>query len=154
MESKLKQIINEKEYLDELNIIDKRIEETYRQVYAYSNPKLIMLYYDIGRYINKHKTWGSEYVKRLSNDLKHRKGMSYHNLYHMSRFAQNFTIEEIVEQPALQIPWFSLVTIMSKCETKESRLWYINKTYENSWSRSVLINQVKAKAYERNTISK
>ena len=152
MESKLKQIINEKEYLDELNIIDKRIEETYRQLYAYSNPKLIMLYYDIGRYINKHKTWGSEYVKRLSNDLKHRKGMSYHNLYHMSRFAQNFTIEEIVEQPALQIPWFSLVTIMPKCETKESRLWYINKTYKNSWSRSSLIKQIKAKAYERGRI--
>ena len=120
----VKEVINEIEYLEELKIIDNRIEETYRQVYAYSNPKLIMLYYDIGRYINKHKTWGSEYVKRLSNDLKHRKGMSYHNLYHMSRFAQNFTIEEIVEQPALQIPWFSLVTIMSKCETKESRLWY------------------------------
>ena len=148
----VKEIINEKEYLEELKIIDNRIEDTYRQVYAYSNPKLIMLYYDIGTYINKHKTWGSEYVKRLSNDLKHRKGMSYHNLYHMSRFAQNFTIEEIVEQPALQIPWFSLVTIMSKCETKESRLWYINKTYENSWSRSSLLKQIKAKAYERGRI--
>ena len=73
MEIKIKQMIDEKEYIDELNIINKRIEETYRQVYAYSNPKLIMLYYDIGRYINKHNTWGSEYVKRLSNDLKHRK---------------------------------------------------------------------------------
>ena len=148
----VKEVINEIEYLEELKIIDNRIEETYRQVYAYSNPKLIMLYYDIGRYINKHKTWGSEYVKRLSNDLKHRKGMSYHNLYHMSRFAQNFTIEEIVEQPALQIPWGHIVTIMSKCTTKESRLWYINKTYENSWSRSSLIKQIKAKAYERGRI--
>ena len=54
--NELKEIIDEKEYLEELNIIDKRIEETYRQVYAYSNPKLIMLYYDIGVYINKHKT--------------------------------------------------------------------------------------------------
>ena len=152
MESKLKQIINEKEYLDELNIIDKRIEETYRQVYAYSNPKLIMLYYDIGRYINKHKTWGSEYVKRLSNDLKHRKGMSYDNLYRMSKFENAFIYEEIVAQPVPQIPWGHIVTIMSKCTTKESRLWYINKTYENSWSRSVLIKQIKAKAYERGRI--
>ena len=144
--------INEQEYLEELNIIDKRIEETYKQVYAYSNPKLIMLYYDIGVYINKHKTWGSEYVKRLSNDLKHRKGMSYRNLQYMRQLADEFLLEEIMQQPAAQIPWFTLVTIMSKCETKESRLWYINKTYENSWSRSSLIKQIKAKAYERNKI--
>ena len=132
----VKEVINEIEYLEELKIIDNRIEETYRQVYAYSNPKLIMLYYDIGRYINKHKTWGSEYVKRLSNDLKHRKGMSYDNLYRMSKFENAFTYEEIVAQPVPQIPWGHIVTIMSKCTTKESRLWYINKTYENSWSRS------------------
>ena len=147
--NELKEIIDEKEYLEELNIIDKRIEETYRQVYAYSNPKLIMLYYDIGVYINKHKTWGSEYVKRLSQDLKHRKGMSYENLYRMAKLSNEFTYEEIMSQAATQIPWFTLVTIMSKCSTKESRLWYINKTYENSWSRSSLIKQIKAKAYER-----
>ena len=141
--------INEQEYLEELNIIDKRIEETYKQVYAYSNPKLIMLYYDIGVYINKHKTWGSEYVKRLSNDLKHRKGMSYRNLQYMRQLADEFLLEEIMQQPAAQIPWGHIVTIMSKCSTKESRLWYINKTYENSWSRSSLIKQIKAKAYER-----
>ena len=141
--------INEQEYLEELNIIDKRIEETYKQVYAYSNPKLIMLYYDIGVYINKHKTWGSEYVKRLSNDLKHRKGMSYRNLQYMRQLADEFSYDEIMQQPAAQIPWGHIVTIMSKCSTKESRLWYINKTYENSWSRSSLIKQIKAKAYER-----
>ena len=141
--------INEQEYLEELNIIDKRIEETYRQVYAYSNPKLIMLYYDIGVYINKHKTWGSEYVKRLSNDLKHRKGMSYRNLQYMRQLADEFLLEEIMQQLVAQIPWGHIVTIMSKCSTKESRLWYINKTYENSWSRSSLIKQIKAKAYER-----
>ena len=141
--------INEQEYLEELNIIDKRIEETYKQVYAYSNPKLIMLYYDIGVYINKHKTWGSEYVKRLSNDLKHRKGMSYRNLQYMRQLADEFSYDEIMQQLVAQIPWGHIVTIMSKCETKESRLWYINKTYENSWSRSSLIKQIKAKAYER-----
>ena len=141
--------INEQEYLEELNIIDKRIEETYKQVYAYSNPKLIMLYYDIGVYINKHKTWGSEYVKRLSNDLKHRKGMSYRNLQYMRQLADEFSYDEIMQQPAAQIPWGHIVTIMYKCSTKESRLWYIQKTYKNSWSRSSLIKQIKAKAYER-----
>ena len=141
--------INEQEYLEELNIIDKRIEETYRQVYAYSNPKLIMLYYDIGVYINKHKTWGSEYVKRLSNDLKHRKGMSYDSLKRMSQFANEFTLEEIREQVVPQIPWGTLIEIMKKSKEHNEIMWYIQKTYENSWSRSSLIKQIKAKAYER-----
>ena len=144
--------INEQEYLEELNIIDKRIEETYRQVYAYSNPKLIMLYYDIGVYINKHKTWGSEYVKRLSNDLKHRKGMSYDSLKRMSQFANEFTLEEIREQVVPQIPWGTLIEIMKKSKEHNEIMWYIQKTYENSWSRSSLIKQIKAKAYDRGKI--
>ena len=32
-------------------------------------------------------------------------------------------------QAVPQIPWRHIVTIMSKCKTKESRLWYIEKTY-------------------------
>ena len=144
--------INEQEYLEELNIIDKRIKETYRQVYAYSNPKLIMLYYDIGVYINKHKTWGSEYVKRLSKDLKHRKGMSYDSLKRMSQFANEFTLEEIREQVVPQIPWGTLIEIMKKSKEHNEIMWYIQKTYENSWSRSSLIKQIKAKAYERGKI--
>ena len=146
------EVINEQEYKDELDIIEKRIEETYRQVYTYSNSKLIILYYEIGSYINKHKRWGSKYILRLSNDLRHRKGMSYRNLQYMRQFADEFSLDEIMQQPAAQIPWFTLITILEKCSNQESRLWYINKTYEYGWSRSDLIKQIKAKAYERNMI--
>ena len=111
-----------------------------------------MLYYDIGVYINKHKTWGSEYVKRLSNDLKHRKGMSYDSLKRMSQFANEFTLEEIREQVVPQIPWGTLIEIMKKSKEHNEIMWYIQKTYENSWSRSSLIKQIKAKAYERGKI--
>lgn len=146
------EVINEQEYKNELDIIEKRIEETYRQVYTYSNSKLIILYYEIGSYINKHKRWGSKYILRLSNDLRHRKGMSYRNLQYMRQFADEFSLDEIMQQPAAQIPWFTLITILEKCSNQESRLWYINKTYEYGWSRSDLTKQIKAKAYERNMI--
>ena len=75
--------------------------------------------------------------------------MIYRNLQYMRQLADEFSYDEIMQQLVAQIPWGHIVTIMSKCETKESRLWYINKTYENSWSRSSLIKQIKAKAYER-----
>ena len=146
------EVINEQEYKNELDIIEKRIEETYRQVYTYSNPKLIFLYYEIGSYINKHKRWGSKYILRLSNDLRHRKGMSYDSLKRMSQFARNISIQEIREQPVPQLAWGTIIEILKKNKEHDAVIWYINKTYEYGWSRSDLIKQIKAKAYERNMI--
>ena len=31
-------------------------------------------------------------------------------------------------------------------------LWYINETYKNGWSRSMVLNQIAMKAYERSLI--
>ena len=146
------EVINEQEYKNELDIIEKRIEETYRQVYTYSNPKLIFLYYEIGSYINKHKRWGSKYILRLSNDLRHRKGMSYDSLKRMSQFARNISMQEIREQPVPQLAWGTIIEILKKNREHDAVIWYINKTYEYGWSRSDLIKQIKAKAYERNMI--
>ena len=151
-QNKLKETIDEKQYEIELVDIKKRIRETYKKISYTVNSELIILYYEIGSYINSHKSWGSKYVQKLSEDLKEYEGMGYRNLKYMSQFASSFTYEEIRHQLGAQIPWRTLIEIMSKCESKESRLWYINKTYGNSWSRSSLIKQIKAKAYERGRI--
>jgi predicted nuclease of restriction endonuclease-like (RecB) superfamily len=150
--NKLIETIDEKQYEKELVDIKKRINETYKKISYTVNSELIILYYEIGSYINSHKSWGSKYVQKLSEDLKEYEGIGYRNLKYMSQLSSNFTYDEIRHQLGAQIPWRTLIEIMSKCESKESRLWYINKTYENSWSRSMLIKQIKAKAYERNTI--
>ena len=150
--NKLIETIDKKQYEKELVDIKKRINETYKKISYTVNSELIFLYYEMGSYINSHKSWGSKYVQKLSEDLKEYEGMGYRNLKYMSQLSLNFTCDEIRQQFVAQIPWGHIINIMSKCESKESRLWYINKTYENSWSRSVLIKQIKAKAYERNTI--
>ena len=150
--NKLIKIIDKKQYEKELVDIKKKINETYKKISYTVNSELIILYYEIGSYINSHKSWGSKYVQKLSKDLEEYEGMGYRNLKYMSQLSSNFTYDEIRQQFVAQIPWGHIINIMSKCESKESRLWYINKTYENSWSRSVLIKQIKAKAYERNTI--
>ena len=144
--------IIDKVYNSELTNIKQRINDTQRKIAYTVNNELILLYYEIGGYINSHKTWGSKYVKRLSEDLKDYKGMSYTNLKYMSQLNSHFGQKEISQQLAGQIPWFTLVTIMEKCKTQESRLWYIQKTHEYGWSRSNLLKQIEAKAYERNRI--
>ena len=70
----------------------------------------------------------------------------------MSKFAANFKYDEIFEQPARLIPWFTIVIIMQKSKSHEEMLWYINATNKNGWSRAMVMNQIEMKAYERSLI--
>ena len=47
------------------------------------------------------------------------------------------------------IPWGHQKTIIDKCETVNQALFYINKTIENNWSRSVLEYQIESNLYGR-----
>jgi predicted nuclease of restriction endonuclease-like (RecB) superfamily len=115
---------------------------------------LILTYYEIGTIINKRKTWGSKYIQHLANDLKeYGKGYSVQNLKYMSKFANEFTKNEISQQPVGQIPWGTLMTvILPKSKSHEEILWYINECYKNGWSRSMVLNQIAMKSYERSLI--
>ena len=70
----------------------------------------------------------------------------------MSQFSNNFSTYEIGQQPVSQIPWGTIVKIMQKSNTHDEMLWYINATYQNGWSRSMVLNQIEMKAYERSLI--
>ncbi len=53
-----------------------------------------------------------------------------------------------------QIPWGTLSTvIMQKSKSHEEMIWYINQTQKNGWSRSMVLNHIAMKAYERSLIS-
>ena len=127
MESKM----IEKLYDNELITIKQRINETQRKIAYTVNIELILLYYEKGGYINSHKTWGSKYVERLSNDLKEFTGFSKRNLERMRWFYDELNKNEIAPQLGAEIPWRTLIDILSKCKTKESRLCYYQKTHEN-----------------------
>ena len=70
----------------------------------------------------------------------------------MAQFANEFSVQEIGAQPVPQIPWSSIIVIMQKSSSHEKMLWYINETYKNGWSRSMVLNQIALKAYERSLI--
>ena len=144
----------EKDYFKDLQEIKEAIRTNQNKAMVIVNSTMIMTYYEIGTIINKRKTWGSKYIKNLANDLKeYGKGYSYENLYRMSKVSEEFSNEEIMSHPVTQIPWSTLVTvIMAKSSTHEEMLWYINETYKNGWSRSMVLNQIALKAYERSLI--
>ena len=143
----------EKDYFKDLQEIKEAIRTNQNKAMVVVNSTMIMTYYEIGTIINKRKIWGSKYIKNLANDLKeYGKGYSYDQLKRMAQFANEFSVQEIGAQPVPQIPWSSIIVIMQKSSSHEKMLWYINETYKNGWSRSMVLNQIALKAYERSLI--
>ncbi len=143
-----------KDYFNDLQKIKETIRVNQNKAMIVVNSAMIMTYYKIGTIINERKTWGSKYIQNLANDLKdYGKGYSYQNLKYMSQFANEFTFEEISQQAVGQIPWGTLVTvIIPKSKSHEEMIFYINETHKNAWSRSMVLNQIELKAYERSLI--
>lgn len=48
-----------------------------------------------------------------------------------------------------QIPWGHNCLIISKCKEIKEALFYVNETFENGWSRSVLEHQIESQLFKR-----
>ena len=143
----------EKDYFGDLQKIKETIRQNQNKAMVYVNSQMILTYYEIGTIINKRKTWGSKYIQNLANDLKeYGKGFSYDQLKRMVQFSTEFNVDEIRAHPVPQIPWSTIILIMQKSKSHEEMLWYINKTHKLGWSRSMVVNQIAMKAYERSLI--
>ncbi len=59
-------------------------------------------------------------------------------------------VADQLEMPKIfgQVPWFHHVLIISKCQSLDEALFYINKVAEEGWSRSFLEEQVTAKLFQ------
>jgi predicted nuclease of restriction endonuclease-like (RecB) superfamily len=77
------------------------------------------------------------------------KGFSRTNLLYMRSFAEAYPDEQIVQQAAGQIPWFHNCMLLDKVKDPEERLWYIQRTIQHGWSRSVLTQRVESGLYRR-----
>jgi len=57
--------------------------------------------------------------------------------------------EEFDNHPIFQIPWFHHVQLFTKCKTTKEALFYVQKTIQNGWSRSMLTHHLELSLYER-----
>ncbi|GAX61453.1 hypothetical protein SCALIN_C22_0167 [Candidatus Scalindua japonica] len=48
-----------------------------------------------------------------------------------------------------QIPWGHNITIISKCRNPDEAFFYIQKTIQNNWSRSVLTHHIESNLFKR-----
>lgn len=125
------------------------------------NSELIKFYWSLGKDIVVQKAeskWGSGFYKKLSSDLissiPNVKGFSETNLKYMKHFFELFKNETMIRPQLVDeltlIPWGHIRYIIdySKSNSKKA-LFFIQKTIENNWSRSVLLTFLDTDLYER-----
>ncbi|AFZ02278.1 PDDEXK nuclease domain-containing protein [Calothrix sp. PCC 6303] len=153
MADKLSLMDSYDEFLRELK---ERIRSAQIKAALSVNRELVLLYWQIGREIiirQQQQGWGAKVIERLAQDLKaafpDMKGFSARNLKYMRAFTEAYPDEQIVQQVVALIPWGHNVRILDAVKDFSVRLWYVQKTIENGWSRNILVHQMESGLYHR-----
>ena len=157
---------NDKEYKKFLVELKEKVKNSQLKAAIKVNYELLNLYWELGKKIiekQKEYSWGDSFISNLSNDLKKEfpdmKGFSVQNLKNI-RYWYLFYAEYLIGlQPVSQlkkienkiksIPWGHNQRIMYKCKSVREAIFYVEKTIENGWSRTILEHQIDSKLYER-----
>ena len=97
-------------YRNLLGDIKTRVRQAQRRAALSANAEMILMYWDIGHMIaarQEQEGWGTGVIPRLAvdlmNELPEHKGFSERNLKYMIRFAREYGLTAIVQQPAAQL---------------------------------------------------
>lgn len=143
-------------YADWLTQLKGEITQARQRAALAINAELVQLYHRIGVEIQQRqeiKGWGSKVIERLALDLKDAfpdmRGWSASNLKYMRFFAQHCPDRQFGQQPADQLPWFHVVTLLTKLDSPAEREWYAQQTILQGWSRSTLELNIKSGLQQR-----
>ena len=126
----------------------------------------------------KQSTWGTGFLTEMSKDIKQEfpahKDFSLTNIKYMRNwylFYRETNLPQLVgkneslsNRPQLvdelkssdlshiifQIPWGHNREIITKCNNTDEALFYVQKTIENGWSRTVLTHQIESNLFKQN----
>ena len=150
-------MILDKNYVSVFENIKEQIRMAQHKALLNANREMIYLYWNIGKIIDANSEWGNKFVDNLSKDIRREfpssKGFSTRNLKSMVRFYREYQEVEFVQTVAAQIPLSHNLEIL-RVKSKEERLWYIEKTIENGWSKNILAHQIDTNLYMRQVENK
>ncbi|WP_315061388.1 PDDEXK nuclease domain-containing protein [Capnocytophaga leadbetteri] len=160
----MKDIINITDYKDWLQDLKRKIQQSQIKAAIQVNSELLRLYWQIGKDIVEKQAqakWGDGFLQTLSADLCKEfptmKGFSYRNLKSIRQWYLFYNQLDIIgkqvvsqlEVSLFSIPWGHHIMIMQRCKNTQEALFYVHKTIENHWSRSVLEHQIALNLYVR-----
>ncbi len=144
------------DYVEWLSELKHRIAGARQRIALAANAEQIQLYHELGRDILHRQAsqgWGAKVIDRLSVDLRttfpDMKGLSSSNLKYMRFFAQECPERQFGQQSADQLPWFHIVTLLTRIDDTAIRAWYAQQAVANAWSRDTLIAQIRNGLHRR-----
>lgn len=147
-------------YADWLTQLKVDIAQSRQRAALAINAELVQLYHRIGAEIRQRQqvnAWGAKVIERLARDLSDAfpdiRGFSSRNLKYMAFFAQHCPNALFGQQPAAQLPWFHVVTLLTKLASPAEREWYAQQTVLLGWSRSTLEQNVKNRLQQRQGVA-
>jgi predicted nuclease of restriction endonuclease-like (RecB) superfamily len=171
-------IITSSEYRQFISELKARVLSARISAARAVNRDVILLYWDIGRGIVEKQEllgWGKSLVETVAKDLQQAfpasKGFSPDNLWRMRQMYLAYSSREFLGQAVPEkahaageitkgtrgaildmlaaVPWGQNLLILKKIHAPAARLYYLRATAQFGWTRNVLLNQIKAAAYER-----
>jgi len=86
-------------------------------------------------------------VGKLDNENFHQLGGELQVVDNKNDIIRQQVADELDTHPVFQVPWRHHVEIFTKCKSIHEALFYVQKTIDNGWSRSVLMNFLEADLY-------
>ena len=170
-------MLSDAKYVEWLSDVKARFCQSQIKASIRVNTAMLELYWSIGRdlvALRAEERWGAGVVKQFGLDMRQAfpeiTGFSDSNVKYMKRwylfYSERFAIgqqvtdffenekgqqvADLLEMPTTfgQVPWFHHVLIISKCQSFDEALFYINKVADEGWSRSFLENQIAANLFQ------
>ena len=145
-----------KEYATLVAELKDRIRSAQVRATRSVNRELIKLYWDIGKAIverQKRLGWGKSVVVKLAGDLRaafpDQTGFSPQNLWFMRQFYEELRKNSNLLQLARELPWWHVVTILTKVKDHLEREYYFRAAASHGWSRAILTHQIETGLYRR-----
>lgn len=143
-------------YGDWLSQLKRDIAQARQRASLAVNAELVRLYARVGHEILARQTaegWGAKVIDRLAADLKDAfpdmRGWSASNLKYMRTFAQQCPNGQFGQQPADQLPWFHIVTLLTRLDEPALRGWYAERVVAEGWSRAALTAHIRSRLHNR-----
>lgn len=151
-------------YSNLLTDIKLRIRQAQSKAILSANSEMISMYLDIGKMLlekQKVEGWGAAVIPNLSKDIHNElpdiKGFSERNIGYMIRFAKEYgasILQQAVAKSSnaelfYSIPWGHHILIIEKIKDISIRLWYMEQSIVNGWSRNTLATMIKSSVHSR-----
>ena len=145
---------------NDLKTIITLIETHKNNAYRKINEELVVMYYEIGKYLSEKvssESWGSKVSDNLAEGINNAypnlNGFNRPGLYRMMHFYETYKDNEIVSSLTRQISWTNNVIILSKAKAVEEKEFYIRLCIKNNYSTRELNRQISSGYYQRYLLS-